>query len=50
MISESVYENYLSALLAGKRLECGQIVQELLDAGTKYIPSLDDLEKSIQTG
>ena len=32
MISDKVYENYLSALLAGKRLECRQIVQELLDA------------------
>lgn len=32
MISESLYENYLSVLLAGKRSECNQIVQELLDS------------------
>ena len=32
MISESLYENYRSALLAGKRSECSQMVQELLDS------------------
>lgn len=31
MISETLYENYLSAVLDGKRSECRQIVQELLD-------------------
>ncbi len=30
-IGESVYENYLSALLAGRRSVCGKIVQGLLD-------------------
>ena len=33
MINENLYNNYLSALLAGRRAECRQIVQELLDAG-----------------
>lgn len=32
MISENLYENYLSALLAGKRSKCRQMIQELLDA------------------
>ena len=31
MIDESVYENYLTALLAGRRSECHSIVQRLLD-------------------
>ena len=30
MINESLYSNYLNALLAGKRLECHNIVKELL--------------------
>ena len=32
MIDESVYQNYLSALLAGRRSECYDIVQKLLAA------------------
>ena len=32
MIEESVYQNYLNALLAGRRAQCHSIVQELLDA------------------
>ena len=32
MIEESVYQNYLSALLAGRRSECHDIVQKLLAA------------------
>ena len=31
MINESLYSNYLNALLAGKRSECHNIVKELLD-------------------
>jgi MerR family transcriptional regulator, light-induced transcriptional regulator len=31
MIAESLYNNYLNALLAGKRSECRTIVKELLD-------------------
>jgi len=31
MINETTYNDYLSALLAGKRLDCQKIVQELLD-------------------
>jgi len=34
MIEESVYENYLDALLAGRRSECRRVVQKLMDAHT----------------
>lgn len=34
-IDETTYEQYLAALLAGKRDECSRIVQELLAAGTE---------------
>ena len=33
MIEESIYQNYLSALLAGRRSECHRMVQRLLDDG-----------------
>jgi methanogenic corrinoid protein MtbC1 len=33
MIHQDLYEHYLSALLAGRRSECRQTVQGLLDAG-----------------
>jgi MerR family transcriptional regulator, light-induced transcriptional regulator len=33
MISENLYNYYLSDLLAGKRSDCQKIVQELLDSG-----------------
>jgi methanogenic corrinoid protein MtbC1 len=32
MIDESLYNTYLSALLAGRRLECREMIQNLLDA------------------
>ncbi|MFH0995228.1 MAG: cobalamin-dependent protein [Pseudomonadota bacterium] len=32
MITESLYQNYFNSLLAGKRSECHDIVQNLLDA------------------
>ena len=33
MIEENLYETYLNALLGGKRSECREMVQQLLDAG-----------------
>jgi methanogenic corrinoid protein MtbC1 len=42
-IDETTYEAYLAALLAGKRSECAEIVQQLLSAGTSLKALYTDL-------
>jgi len=43
MIDESVYQNYLKALLAGKRSECNGVVRNLLEANIDIKKLYNDL-------
>lgn len=50
MIAEQVYQRYLDSLLAGKRLECNQIVKQLLDDNIDIQLLYTDLfQKSLYT-